>query len=93
MEALAQWGGYNWHTGPGMMHWGYGCSRVGHIKGIVRWIAVIVGIILPVRWIVCSSRGGTGEGQGTEDRALEILRKRYARGEIGRAEFDEKRKA
>lgn len=92
MEALAQWRGYNWPMGPGMMDWGYGGSWLGHIMGIVLWIAVIVGIIFLVRWLVSSARGASREGGAEKDTALEILRKRYARGEIDKAEFAEKKK-
>jgi len=87
-EISAQWGG----MGPGMMGWGgYGMGWFGAIFMAVFWIAVVVGVILLVRWLVLSpgaqSRGGAGG-----DSALEILKKRYARGEINKEEFEAKRK-
>ena len=57
----------------------------------IVWI-VVLGLII---WAVVSltrSVGGTS-GQGSEKQnALEILKGRYAKGEIGKEEFEEKRK-
>ena len=89
---LTQWrGNGNWHMGPGMMDWGYGMSWFWHIIMIVFWIAVIVGIIFLIRWLIFSVRSGAKE-PSREDSALEILRKRYAQGEIDKEEFEEKKK-
>jgi putative membrane protein len=87
---LAQWGGYRWGMGPGM-GWGYGMGGFGSIIMLVFWVAVIVGIILLIRWLVMSTRAGEHSAR-SEDSALEILKRRYARGEINKEEFEEKRK-
>jgi len=50
------------------------------------WALVICGIVFGIRWLV---RHG---GEPPSDRALEILRERYARGEIGREEFEARRR-
>ncbi len=55
----------------------------------IFWIAIIVGIIFLVKWIVQQSRPG-GQQQG--ENSLEILKKRYARGEIDKEEFEQKKK-
>jgi len=55
----------------------------------IFWIAIIVGIILLVKWIVQQNRPG-GQQQG--ENSLEILKKRYARGEIDKEEYDRKKK-
>lgn len=53
--------------------------------GLLVWVLVIAAIVLLVR----SWRGeGRSSGRRDEDRALAILRERYARGEIDKAEFD-----
>jgi len=89
-DALAQWRGrgYEWGHGPGGMG-GYGGGWLGSIIMVAFWVAVIVGIVLLIRWLVVSTKGG---GSGAEDSALEILKKRYARGEIDKKEFEQKKK-
>jgi putative membrane protein len=77
--------------GPGMMGWGYGMEWFWTIIMVVFWIAVIVGIIFLIKWLVIST--GTGRRAArSEDSPLEILKKRYARGEIDKEEFEEKKK-
>jgi putative membrane protein len=88
---FAQWRGYGGHMGPGMMGWGYGTGWVGMILMAAFWIAVIVGIIFLIRWVVISTVTG-GRGARSEESALEILKRRYARGEINKEEFEEKKK-
>jgi putative membrane protein len=91
-EAFAQYGGYGgYHMWPGMMG-GWGMGWFGGIFMIVFWVAVIVGVVFLIRWLFVSSRtGAQGPGHGG-DTALDILRKRYARGEIDKQEFEEKKK-
>lgn len=92
MNLLVQSSGYDWGMGSGMMGYGYGMSWYGHILMLIFWVAVIVGIIFLIRWLVVSSQaGGQVTGHGA-DTALDILRKRYARGEINKEEFEEKKK-
>ena len=90
---LSQWRGYEWggmHPG-GMMGWGYGMSWLSHIFMAAFWIAILVGIIFLIRWLIVSARPGSSKG-GREDSALEILKRRYARGEIDKEEFEEKKR-
>ncbi len=49
-------------------------------------LALVLVIAWGVQWAV---RGGLGR---TEDAALEILKKRYARGELSKEEFEEKKR-
>jgi putative membrane protein len=86
----AQWGGYGWGMGPGM-GWGYGMGGFSSIIMIAFWVAAIVGVIFLIRWLVVST-GGSGRLGRSEDSALEILKRRYARGEINKEEFEEKKK-
>ncbi len=90
-QALSQWRGYGQGPGPGMMGWGYGMGWFGMILMALFWIAVIVGIIFLIRWIVVST-GGKGHAVTSEDSPLEILKRRYARGEINKEEFEQKKR-
>jgi putative membrane protein len=91
MEALAQGRGYGWGPGSGMMGWGYGMGWFGMILMGLFWVAIIVGIIFLIRWLFIST-GTKGYRAGSEDSALDILKKRYARGEINKEEFEQKKK-
>ncbi len=90
-DILVQWGHHGWGMGPGMMGWGYGMGWFGTIIMAAFWIAVIVGIVFLIRWMVVSTGTG-GRGGRPEDSALEILKRRYAGGEINKEEFEEKKK-
>jgi putative membrane protein len=76
--------------GPGMMNWGYGMGWGWMIIMAVFWISVIVGIIFLIRWVVLSAN--KDRGLKHEETALDILKKRYAKGEINKDEFEEKKK-
>jgi putative membrane protein len=89
-NAWAQWGG-GYGMGPGMMGWGYGMGWMGMIFMAAFWIAVLVGIAFLIRWIVVSTGSAGNRGKAGES-AIEILKKRYARGEIKKEEFEEKKK-
>jgi putative membrane protein len=54
---------------------------------LVFWGTVIVGIVLAIRWLVSQ-----GKEARPADAALDILRQRYARGDIGKEEFEAKKR-
>lgn len=69
--------------------WGMGWGIFGALHMLLWWILIILGIVVLVKWLF----GGTaGSAQGKDNRALEILKERYARGEIGKEEFEQKRR-
>lgn len=69
------------------MHWGdgYGWIGFGWIFMILFWGLIIVGAVAIVRWL---GRSGNDTRRQTPK---EILQERYARGEIGREEYEQKR--
>ena len=73
------WSDYGWGWGMGF----------GMISVVLFWILVILGIVILVRWI---AGGSPGTGQTPVKTALDILKERYARGEIGREEFEQKKR-
>ena len=92
-EVFAQWGGYGgYHMGPGMMG-GYGTGWFGGIFMIIFWVLIIVGLVFLIEWLVQSTKGHSSPGwTGSPARAFEILKERYAWGEINKQEFDEKKR-
>jgi putative membrane protein len=86
-----QWRDYGWGHGPGMMNWGFGMGWFGSIIMVAFWVVVIVAIIFLIRWLAVTSRS-KGPGLASEESALEILKKRYARGEINKQEFEDKKR-
>lgn len=59
---------------------------IGLFGMILFWGLLIAGIVFLIRWFM----GETVIKR--EDSALEILKKRYARGEINKQEFDERKR-
>lgn len=56
---------------------------------ILFWVLIVIGVVLLVKWLAGQSSAGTGP---RERAPLDILRERYARGEIDREEFEQKRR-
>jgi len=52
------------------------------------WLAVLVAVILLIKWLIQSKPGE----QSQPENSLEILKKRYARGEIDKEEFEQKKR-
>ncbi len=76
--------------GSGMMG-GWGMGWFGGIFMIIFWILILVALVFFIKWLVQNTgRRQTGVDDG--NRALEILKERYARGEIDKVEFEEKKR-
>ena len=80
---LAQERMYEWHWEMHPMWW-WGWGMMAMI--FLFWVLFIVGLFVGIRWLI-----GKGKEQ-KQDSAVEILRQRYARGEINKDEFEAKRK-
>ncbi len=70
--------------GRGMMGGG---SWVWMAFHMLFWVILIVGVFFFLFWLVKRGKGDSGDKR--EESAHEILKKRYARGEISREEFEE----
>ena len=91
-SALAQQGRYSdWHMGRWMMG-GWGMGWFGMIFMIIFWGLVIFGLVSLIRWLIqnTSSKGQTGVRTGSN--AMNVLKERYAKGEISRDEFESMKK-
>ncbi|MBI2165039.1 MAG: SHOCT domain-containing protein [Chloroflexi bacterium] len=73
-------------TGPGMM-WGFGWMWFMPVFMIAFWGLVIWAVVALVQGL---SRPGTSGGH--EESALEVLKRRYAGGEITKEEYEEKKR-
>jgi putative membrane protein len=78
-----------WDWGRWDPMWGlWGAWGIGVIllMMLLFWGLIVAGFVLGIRWLIRQGR------ESRPDPALEILRQRYARGEIGRDEFEAKKR-
>jgi putative membrane protein len=73
--------------GLGYGGWGGSMGWLGPVLMAAFWVLIIVGGIFLVRFLVRQ-----GQGREREDSALEILKRRYAGGEITKEEYEAKRR-
>lgn len=92
--SIVAWGtAVQW--GPGEPPWGWhmwwGAWGIGMLVFMILfWALIILGIVALVRWAFGWSVGsGRAVGGG---RALEILKERYAKGELTREQFEAMRR-
>ena len=77
---------HNWMWGDWMSGYGMGWGWFGFILMIAFWVLVILGIVYLVKAL-------TGRGASPkEETPLDILKKRYAKGEIDAEEFARRKK-
>jgi putative membrane protein len=88
LPAVAQEPPPGWRYGPMWEgHWGW--MFMGPLMMIIFVAAVVVFVVLALRWI----GGGAHHGAPPATRTpLDILKERFARGEIDKAEFEERRR-
>jgi putative membrane protein len=78
-----------------MMWWdgGYGMMIFGPLFMMLMLTVVIVAVFFLVRWLGGPWHGMTPPHQASSDQtALNILKERFARGEINKDEYEEKRR-
>jgi putative membrane protein len=73
------------------MHMMWGSWGIGMMLMMsLFWAALIVATVFFIRWLVTAGhRGHQAVTRHDADSALDILQKRYARGEISKAEFQD----
>ncbi len=85
---VSGWQGYGYGMmGPGMMG-GFGWMWPMPVLMIIVWGLITWGIVALVRSLSKSRSSDSSEA----DSALEVLKKRYARGDISKEEYEEKKK-
>jgi len=67
--------------GFGGMGWGW--IGLGMVHMLLFWVLVILGIVVLTRWLAGGPR------DGLLPRAIDILKARYAKGEITREQFEQ----
>jgi len=84
-DVFAQERYYEWRWQMHPMWWGvWGIGMM--LMMFLFWLLVVVGLVVAIRWII-------GKGRPPRsDSALDILRERYARGEINKEEFEARKK-
>lgn len=66
--------------------WGNGMM----FSGFLFWVLVIAALVAAIWWLL--ARQGPASSPAARDKAVEILRERYARGEISQDEFEVRRR-
>ncbi len=88
LGAIWGWGGGGWGMmGPGMMG-GFGWMWFMPIFGILFLGLIIWAVVALVRGVSQPSSSDSSKAES----ALDVLKKRYAQGEINKEEYEEKKK-
>lgn len=84
------WGMMGWGMmGPGMMGgWGVAVNPWWGILMMGFWVLILAGVGLIVGWLLRQAPSG----ESASRRPLDILKERYARGEITREQYEQMRR-
>jgi putative membrane protein len=79
---------FGWSMGGFGLIWLFGVFLV-----VLFWALVIAALVLGIRWLIRADQRGRLQPPGPRpEDPLEILRQRYARGEIDDEEYERRRK-
>ena len=76
---MGDWGGWGWGMG------------FGWIFMMLFWVLIVLGVVVLAKWLF-SAGGSGGRSGGSGKSALDILKERYARGEINREQYEQMRR-
>jgi len=65
-----------------MQDWGWGIMGFGWLIMLLFWGMVIVGVVALIKWLI-------GASSGAGYRPLDVLKERYAKGEITKEQFEQ----
>ena len=75
----------------GWMGWDHGMGGGGWLMMVVFWVLVILGVFLVARFLLGRSGSSLGRSArnagGGAETSLDVLKRRYARGELSREEY------
>lgn len=77
MHGFGYWGGFG------------GWGIFNYILMLAFWILVIVGIVFLIKYLIVHS---SGQQKSSGENPLDILKRRYAKGEISKEEFEKMKK-
>jgi putative membrane protein len=66
----------------GMDGWGWGMMGMGMLFMVLFWVLVLLGIVALVKWLI-------GPSSGVGRRPLDIIKERYAKGELTKEQFEQ----
>ena len=75
------------------MMWGWpmmGFGGIGMIFGFIFFVLIVIGVILLIVWFI--RRTGYSITDKTSNRSLEILKERYAKGELTKEQYENMKK-
>ena len=77
---------------PNMMggFFGGGLGWIGMIFGFIFFVAIVIGVILLIIWLV--RRPGYNITDKTSTHSLDILKERYAKGELTKEQYENMKK-
>lgn len=82
LAALQMYGNHGFRGMMGGWGWGFG------ILGMLFWLALIVLVVVLVWRLLERDRRGAPHHEASRETPVEILKRRYAAGEIDRDEFE-----